>query len=208
MKPIEWCQYSIFGEHQERNWAEVNSQPTTLDAVNKHGRGFRVNFVWHRDRYAHTVAVVEGDHITPVLASGEGTEFDDWPPSPALQDLSIEHRGDDQSVALLVGMAGTSHWSLSIDANRTEPTLVFDVACRVTDQPRQMGSWYRTMIPANTERLTAKFDDSWQLALLKIDQQPPFELFATDDGVTLALSEMLIEPPTTVRWKYVISLDD
>lgn len=185
----------------------MNSEPTTLDAVNKDGRGLRVTFVWHRDRYAHTIAVVRGDHITPVLASGEGTEFDDWPPSPALQDLSIEHRGDDQSVALLVGMAGTSHWSLSIEATKSESTLVFDVACRVTDKPRQMGSLYRTMIRADIESLTAKFNDFCQLALLEIDQQPSLELTATDDGVALALSEIQIDSSATIRWKYIVSLD-
>ena len=59
----------------------------------------------------------------PLLESIEGTATDDWPPSPPLQSLSIETLPDGRRVALLVGMAGRSHWSASIEAVASAPSL-------------------------------------------------------------------------------------
>ena len=46
-----------------------------------------------------------------LLTSVEGTAHNRWPPSPPLQSLAIEERGE-QTVALAVGMAGGAHWLL------------------------------------------------------------------------------------------------
>src|SRR5436853_5119442 len=89
--------------------------PTSLETHNATGRGLRVAFTRVKDRFAHTVWLLEGDAATPLWASVEGSDADDWPASPALQQLSIETLPDGRRVALLVGMAGTSHWSLSVE---------------------------------------------------------------------------------------------
>src|SRR6185295_18953513 len=88
-----------------------------------------VNFEKRLDRYAHRIALVCDSETTPLAESVEGWPEDDWPPSPALQQLQMEDRprqsphphplpkgeGEDHAVALLVGMAGHSHWSLGVE---------------------------------------------------------------------------------------------
>ncbi|MBL9123800.1 MAG: hypothetical protein JNG90_09220 [Planctomycetaceae bacterium] len=80
---------------------------------------------------------------TVVFESIEGTPEEDWPPSPPLQELHLEARPDGKQLALLVGMAGTSHWSLSVEFDPAAGTAVFDVACRVKRAPGGLGSRYR-----------------------------------------------------------------
>lgn len=81
---------------------------------------------------------------TTLLESIEGDSTEDWPASPAIQECTIESRttGD---VALLVGMAGKSFWSISIHFEAD--SLVFDVACRHQAPPAFLGSSYRVLAP-------------------------------------------------------------
>ncbi len=51
-------------------------------------------------------------------------------------------RGPDCQVVLLVGRAGNSHWSLSVLCE-PEGRITFDVACRLSQPPAQLGSRYR-----------------------------------------------------------------
>lgn len=103
----------------------------TLDATDSTGLVLRVRFTRERDRYAHAILAVEpGGREQLLLESVEGTADDEWPPSPPLQSLSIEELAPGRRAALLVGMAGRSHWSASIEAIPGRTALVFDVACR------------------------------------------------------------------------------
>jgi len=88
---------------------------------------------------------------TVVFESIEGTPEEDWPPSPPLQELHLEARPDGKQLALLVGMAGTSHWSLSVEFDAAAGTAVFDVACRVKRAPGGLGSRYRRSGSAQQE---------------------------------------------------------
>src|SRR5436190_4759521 len=85
-----------------------------IEASHPDGLRLRAEFIWHGDRFAHIISLVNphGD-IQPLLESIEGTTADDWPSSPPLQSLSVEKLPDGRPVALLVGMAGGSHWSAS-----------------------------------------------------------------------------------------------
>jgi hypothetical protein len=129
--------------------------------------GMRVVFFRRGDRYAHRVEVSKAGQGSwlPVWESLEGTPDDDWPPSPPLQHLHVEKRAEGP-VALLVGMAGRTHWSAAVEVVRESglpivPRVVrFDIAARVHalsggpggstsgDVPQWLGSAYRRLSSA------------------------------------------------------------
>jgi hypothetical protein len=105
----------------------VSRQHDQLLACDK----LRVRFAFVADRYAHEVHLADGADWRPLLRSVEGSPLETWPASPALQSLHIENRADGRQVALLVGMAGNSHWSASIELDPAAACARFDIACRV-----------------------------------------------------------------------------
>ncbi|HVX15672.1 MAG TPA: hypothetical protein VHC22_31085 [Pirellulales bacterium] len=114
------------------------SEPIALTAA-----GLRIEFWRSADRYRHEV-VARGDGPDHrLLASIEGSAEEEWPASPPLQELHVEQRGAGKWVALLVGRAGRSHWSLSVEGAESEPTLLFDVACRSAGAGDELTSRYR-----------------------------------------------------------------
>jgi hypothetical protein len=113
------------------------SEPIRLSAGDLHIALFR-----EADRYRHEVVLRAGENYLPLLASIEGAADDDWPPSPPLQELHIEQRGAEKQVALLVGRAGRSHWSLSVEADVARQTLLFDIACRTPATADRLRSSY------------------------------------------------------------------
>ena len=64
-----------------------------------------------------------------------------WPPFPPLQELAQECHSDTE-VLLGVGMAGKSHWSVSVDRRQPfhPPAMVFDFACRLSEPPTFLGA--------------------------------------------------------------------
>lgn len=115
----------------------------------------RFEFVGDRFRhalYACPAAANDGLIVEPaaphalLCSSVEGTATDDWPSSPAFQEVSLEPIGG-QLVALATGKAGCSYWSASVAAiegnpEQASPGFEFDVAVR-TQQPAQfLGSTY------------------------------------------------------------------
>ena len=178
----------------------MDNDDSYLETIDKQGIGFRVTFVWHRDRFAHTVGIVDNERLSPVLASLEGSDDDDWPPSPPLQNLTIEDRREGHRVALLVGMAGTSHWSVSIEPAADEMAFIVDVACRVKTQPRNLGSVYRAMaVPAQV--------DSKAIVggLVGVDaQRTESVLEIAESDIVVRPSHVASEAPITVRWQYRI----
>lgn len=189
----------------------VNREETYLDSVDQHGRGLRITFVWHRDRFAHTLALVEGRRSRPLLASLEGRDTDDWPASPPLQHVTMEGRGDGRRVALLVGMAGTSHWSASIEPIGRAPGFLFDVACRVKAPPVILSSTYRTMAPApqKVNASQARIEDVCRLEAVPLqpvsDNLPSCGIDVADSNLVVQPHLVTIDPPATVRWRYQFS---
>jgi hypothetical protein len=117
--------------------------PEPLCTGLQHGIQLRLDFVERGDRLGHRIALVSTTgESTLLLESLEGNSADNWPPSPPLQSVSIEERGLGERVALLLGMAGNSHWSASIVVPANQPKLIFDVACRHRAMPTWMGSQY------------------------------------------------------------------
>ena len=93
-----------------------------------------VHFVWNDDRFGHSIAI--GQFEVFCVA---GSDHASWPDSPPIQQLSIETI-EGRDVALGVGCAGTSHWSLSIEP--TQDGFHFDWACRAKESPNQLGTTY------------------------------------------------------------------
>jgi len=118
----------------------------------------RVEFVWRGDRYGHVISAVIGGQTELLLESLEGTPADDWPPSPPLQSLHRERLPDGRTALLLVGAAGRSHWSASVEA-LAEPRLIFDIACRHSGRPLWLGSQYQRA-PAALNRLAIQPDNA------------------------------------------------
>jgi hypothetical protein len=106
-------------------------------------RAGRLAVVFRRrgDRIGHRIVFV-GDTVEQLLLeSVEGTPDEPWPASPALQEGRIETTGG-RNAAMLVGMAGKSHWSVSIEADAQRESLLFDVACRIKLGGGQLASAY------------------------------------------------------------------
>jgi hypothetical protein len=167
-------------------------QSEAIEAIGPGGKRLRLEFTWRRDRYGHRISLTAADGaIQPLLESIEGSPHDDWPPSPPLQSLTIENRPNDRPVALLLGMAGGSHWSASIEAVPGKTELIFDIACRHGANPGHLGSRYR--------RLMNSPDD--------------FLIRADSPKVSHEESVMMIEPldiltsSGTTRWCFILSAE-
>src|SRR3954451_16891094 len=112
---------------QVRN-AKCGMRSEAIEAASSDGTRLLVEFIRYGDRYGHVISLVNAaGEIEPLLESVEGRSDDAWPDSPPLQSLSIEKLPDGRSAALLVGMAGRSHWSASVEPTAGQPGLTVDV---------------------------------------------------------------------------------
>jgi hypothetical protein len=158
--------------------------------------GLRVRFLWNTDRYGHEIWLPDGADWSCALSSLEGSPQDDWPASPPLQSLAIDHRDDGTSVALLVGMAGKSHWSASLQIDPQLPGVRFDVACRVRDpQAGPLGSIYQVLAHRSPD--------------IAFDLEPgePFApaLLERESGlIKIVVAASPAEAPRTIRWRYLL----
>ena len=158
-------------------------------------RSLRVVFQRQDDRFAHRVESLIGssDWVT-VLQSVENQGEDHWPSSPPLQEVHRERRGAGSEVALCIGMAGTSHWSLSALADVESDCLRFEVATRVKTAPKRLSSTYDKLTSADEEA-------TWQL-------EPSSGTSLICEGRYLVLSPEQMEQgdsrARTITWEYCI----
>ncbi len=140
--------------------------------------------------------MADGGQWRPLVASAEGTPSEDWPASPPFQSLHIDQRDDGRTLALLVGMAGRSHWSASVEIQSSGPCVSFDVACRVRGaQIGPLGSAYRlSEAPAGRA--------SQPLAIELGGRFGPAVLEFEGDSVRVAAQVPEGCEPQTVRWDY------
>lgn len=156
--------------------ADTHCPPTLVLSHPQHA--LRVRFEWRGDRYDHTV---ESD--TDALKTRDDRPDGAWPESPPIQQLSLEQINEHQ-VALGVGCAGTSHWSVSI-----EPTTAgfrFDWACHAKQTPDHLGSRYHR-VPG-----------------FSLETNGDTEL-TSDEGSVSLLPSQTLNAAGTYRWQYTIS---
>ncbi len=99
-----------------------------------------VEFNWDRDRWRHEVLSAAG-RWTSLEGAGERGD-DRWPASPVLVEVSLVELADGPAI-LGVGLAGRSHFSLSVAACPAHgDTLLFEAACRIQEPAAWLGSSY------------------------------------------------------------------
>lgn len=190
----------------------MTTSETVLGAIDAQGVGVRVEFERLADRFGHVISLLQGASATPLLRSREGTGAEAWPASPPLQQLSIERREPARSVALLVGMAGASHWSASVESFPAERTLVFDVACRFGGAIQQLGSQYdllrATLEFERDSLLVTGRDRTWhcRLECLPLVNHGDVVLAVRDEVVDLQ-PVLPANLPKTIRWKYRLTIE-
>lgn len=170
--------------------AECGMQSGLLEAREQDGRALRVEFLWRGDRFGHVISAVRPDGaVVPLLESVEGTTAEDWPASPPLQSLSVVILEDGRRAALLVGMAGRSHWSASLEPEADRAELRFDLACRTNGEQGWLGNRYRVIedafcISAESPALVRRADSG------EIQVQPVAESWSA----------------ATARWRFTVCL--
>jgi hypothetical protein len=178
------------------------------------GGGLRVRFAFCGDRYAHEVWLADGATWVKVLSSVEGSPSEPWPASPALQSLHLECGQEGHPTALLVGMAGKSHYSLSASLDRVAKCVRFDVACRAGgERIGSLGSRYRvwhgdwnhdqrhaTFAPLPSSAACLELEICQHLGSARIE--------SVDDTIAVVAEPSLQSLPQTVRWGYTVVRHD
>ena len=171
--------------------------------------GLQVDLLWNGDRFAHTVSVEAAGVWHELLRSFEGGPEEDWPSSPPLQQIHFEQRGD-TTVALFVGMAGRSHWSMSVEAMPDEQRIVFDIACRcgAGALPRSTYLVVRPMtsgIGSNQRSCGWRLDEGSATVTCELRREGGLEdmLLAADPGAIIIVPGFLpAAEMRTVTWRY------
>ncbi len=189
----------------------IEAPPRVLQVLDRDGRGLRV--VWYRDedRFGHVIAYVAGTAATDCLTTELGRDRDPWPASPPLQQCSLEPSSRGRQMALLIGMAGKSHWSQSVETDSAAPSLTFDVACRLHHQPLWLGSSYRSDHPlvalsSSSVRLTVAAGVELMLTGEAPDSPCPVRMEVIGHQVAIAADLGGLPVPSTVRWRYRVAL--
>ncbi len=177
----------------------------SVESCRDDGTGLRVTLSHRRDRFGHCIEAIDGGQTTPLFASLEGTPEQGWPPHPPLQDASIEPGGQGD-VILAVGMAGTSHWSVSFEPIPGQAALEIDVACRLKIAPEELGSSYATQLTWTDQKEDGA---SWQRGEHRGHLRVllgSLQLQAAEhvQGTLLRVSPVFefSEKAATARWKY------
>ncbi len=186
----------------------------------------RLSFVKHRDRYAQRLEIKVANQSNEAENADKGGMFmplwetmeavtaanhssTDWPASPPLQEVHFETRPDGRQIALAVGRAGSSHWSLSVEPFTAGCGFVMDVACRVREIPLWLGSSYRRVTGKDQllESATYLSDDHRNLSeRIQFAPSPEFEeqtrLEFYLEGWNICPADLHGPLPRTIRWQY------
>lgn len=164
------------------------------------GSSLRIVFDHRGDRWGHRIELLDNRSTIAAFESVEGSAIDNWPPSPAFQNLDVETRTGERQIALLVGKAGGSHWSAAVEADAAAEVVAFDIACRFDTEPELLGSRYSvsggSAIWPSCVKIPA-IDDGVQRVLEIDESQRTMSIRVNDQKALL---------PRTVRWKYMLSL--
>jgi hypothetical protein len=188
-----------------------DTDTAVLDARRPDGRGLRIHFSWQEDRYGHEIAYVDDQTTDTLLVTESGSAQAHWPVSPPLQQISWLESPHQRRVALLVGMAGKSHWSLSVEADQKEARLSLDVACRFHRLPPWLGSTYRCLRTFSGQHPGPVHFRVGRLVGTMVAESPdadqPVALDVSGARLSIVPSLDRINAPATVRWKYQVWLE-
>ena len=173
-----------------------------------------MRFVPCADRILHEVSVKRHGGWDAVLTSVEGDPSQDWPPSPPLQSLHIERPPGEHERALLVGMAGRSHWSASVMLDVHTSRLRFDIACRVPGGlTARLGVTYRSNWPVVVHDVHQALSshppgsDSPNLLIEADSLYARTRIEPTAEGIAILAGDMAtIETSHTIRWAYALAI--
>jgi hypothetical protein len=181
------------------------SQPGANTIVAGSGaQRLRVSFAERLGQFVGSVWLEESRQAWELLRELQ-LEDQIWPASPPWQELHV-HEQHGFRALMLVGRAGTSHWSMAVSADDAQRAIVFDVACRLRSTPRFLGTTYALIAPAKAigEGVEIGSKDEPARVLVKplaIDNG----LSAMPDlhqGTLVVRPLQTIELPATIRWKY------
>jgi hypothetical protein len=173
----------------------------------------RVVFFRQGDRYTHRIELFDAasSDWRPVWESLEGSADEVWPPSPPLQQLHVERRAEGP-VALLVGMAGRTHWSAAVEVLSdpaggpgAPPAIRFDIAARVPPQVRSEGPQSAPRLASTYQSLSHEADGRVLLFPLEVT-----EFAETETGPIRRRTFVPSQPPAiapaaqTISWRYRI----
>jgi hypothetical protein len=181
------------------------------------GRRLRIDFERKIDRYQQALWLIAGEREVCVVTTVEGTGQQAWPPSPPLQQLH-QHQTPAGNLAVLgVGMAGTSHWSLAVEAGADQPSLCCDVACRVKEVPDDLAVTWELgeNVAVNTDsELLVELSTPLGRVRISVGEEDEFaaaigvnkRLELPGGQIRLSPQRTNAAPPTTFRWRYRIEL--
>ena len=166
-----------------------------------------VRFDRRSDRVEHGVWMNGLDG--PLLVSVEGDANDAWPASPPFQELTLEVRSG-RCIALLVGRAGTSHWSACVEPAAESEEISLDIACRCQQPPQWLGSRYQISPQATTRAAggaIAISRDGHSLNVAGSNQRETSTLCRiAGDLLEIAPQQAPARLPTTVRWWFTLAI--
>jgi hypothetical protein len=176
----------------------------------------RLRFFWRDDRYAHEIVLAARGTWHPLLRSIEGTARENWPPSPPLQSIDFERDAQNRQVALLLGMAGKSHWSASVELDPQAALARFSLACRTggSDVWGPLSSRYEVLGSVQTaDECRAIIRPAPPTSSgLRVDAQ---DHCGASARLVRSAASLTIEPhgvlpsdePQTIQWHYAIAVD-
>jgi hypothetical protein len=165
-----------------------------------------VVFSWRQDRWHHAVHLrrTDGSRAASCLEMAPAAATDDpqWPSSPPLVELA--EMTLPQGPALLgVGLAGKSHYSVSITAE-PEGTLLFEFACRLATPAGWLGSTY--VMGENGASLPILIEPVGSAAVLRGTTEPDWphgsRMLQIVPGSTDDNREESRQKGSTVQWGY------
>lgn len=169
------------------------------------GVGWRIVFFRAADRIAHRVELAAERGEGPVLESVEGSPDQPWPASPALQQVHFQPGANGRQLALLVGMAGRSHWSSSVELSGDGSQATFEVACRAKSPPEWLGTSYRVLGQHAVEHCAPRVSVG-PIALIgePLPPAPPPQWTIGQGLVRLTVLPPAAAWPQTIAWRYVL----
>jgi hypothetical protein len=175
----------MHGVAGQRRDAPLDQKIMAVDMLN--GDGLVVLFQRHDDRYVHEADIVGLNGQVALLRSVEGSPDEVWPTSPPCQQVHFEKRLGGLQVALAVGMAGASHWSVSVELDPTARRITFDVACRLQAAPVRLQSAYRLPDPRITAVMAVAGENEPRMTQMAADHLPQSTNLTASDSRSSAL---------------------